>query len=132
MDKTHLTIAVVDNDANFARAIGRLLRASGYSIATYASAEDFLLSTAHILPHCLVLDVQMGGMSGVELQQRLIELGNHTPIIFVTAHDSPENCKQALAAGCIAYLRKPVASRDLLAALDKALPPAAAAAASPA
>jgi FixJ family two-component response regulator len=117
--QTH--VAVVDDDDSFARAIGRLLRASGFEISTYPSAEAFLAPTPLPSADCLVLDIQLGGMSGVELQQELRDRGNATPIIFVTAHDAPEVRDQALSAGCVAYLRKPVASRALLEAVARAM-----------
>lgn len=119
MDK--FTIAVVDDDDSFARAIGRLLRASGFEIIMYPSAESFLAARPDPSPVCLVLDIQLGGMSGVELQQELQAQGNQTPIIFVTAHDAQEIRDEAVNAGCVAYLRKPVASRALLEAVTKAV-----------
>jgi FixJ family two-component response regulator len=117
----------VDDDDSFARAIGRLLRASGFEVHTYGSAEAFLATPSHPPSDCLVLDIQLGGMSGLELQQRLHELGNPTPIVFVTAHDAPEARTQAVQAGCVTYLRKPVGSRALLEAVDKAMNPSGAA-----
>jgi FixJ family two-component response regulator len=123
MNETKFSIAVVDDDDSFARAIGRLLRASGFLINTYPSAEAFLAPTPLPPAHCLVLDIQLGGMSGVELQQQLRKRGDLTPIIFVTAHDAPEVRDEALRAGCVAYLRKPVASRALLEAVAEALHP---------
>jgi len=123
MSKNKIYVAVVDDDDSFARAIGRLLRASGFEISTYPSAEAFLATTPLPSVDCLVLDIQLGGMSGVELQQRLHELGDLTPIIFVTAHDAPEVRDEAVRAGCVAYLRKPVASRALLEAVARALRP---------
>jgi FixJ family two-component response regulator len=131
MNKCEFTIAVVDDDDSFARAIGRLLRASGFEIHTYASSEAFLGAPPHAPMDCLVLDIQLGGMSGLELQQRLRELGDLTPIIFVTAHDAPEVRDEAVQAGCVAYLRKPVASRVLLEAVAKALHPSSPLASSP-
>ena len=123
MIKNKIYVAVVDDDDSFARAIGRLLRASGFEVQTYSSAEAFLASKSLPPPECLVLDVQLGGMSGVELQRRLRELGNLTPIIFVTAHDAPAVREEATQAGCIAYLRKPVGRQALLEAVEKALHP---------
>jgi FixJ family two-component response regulator len=123
MNKNAFSIAVVDDDDSFARAMGRLLRASGFAVHTYASSEAFLAAPPHPAPDCLVLDIQLGGISGVELQQRLRELGDLTPIIFVTAHDAPEVRDEAVQAGCVAYLRKPVASRILLEAVSKAMNP---------
>lgn len=121
MTKNKICVAVVDDNDSFARAIGRLLRASGFEINTYPSAEAFLSPTPLPPADCLVLDIQLGGMSGVELQQELRERGNVTPIIFVTAHDDPEVRDEAVRAGCVAYLRKPVACRALLEAVTKAI-----------
>ena len=123
MSKNKIYVAVVDDDESFARALGRVLRASEFDVRTFPSAEDFLAPNMFPTPDCLVLDIQLGGMDGVELQQRLHELGDRTPIIFVTAHDAPEVRAEAVQAGCVAYLRKPVASRALLEAVAKALRP---------
>ena len=123
MSKNKIYVAVVDDDESFARAIGRLLRAAEFEVSTYPSSEAFLATTTLPHPDCLVLDIQLGGMSGVELQQRLHELGDRTPIIFVTAHDEPEVRAEAVQSGCVAYLRKPVASRALLEAVARALQP---------
>ena len=123
MSKNKIYVAVVDDDESFARAISRLLRAAEFEVSTYLSSEAFLATTTLPHPDCLVLDIQLGGMSGVELQQRLHELGDRTPIIFVTAHDAPEVRAEAVQAGCVAYLRKPVASRALLEAVARALRP---------
>jgi len=121
MLKKKIYVAIVDDDESFARALSRLLRASQFEVCTFVSAEEFLAATALKPPDCLVLDIQLGGMSGVELQQRLHELGHPSPIIFVTAHDSAEVRAQAEKAGCVAYLRKPVASHVLLEAVARAL-----------
>jgi FixJ family two-component response regulator len=123
MPKNKIYVAVVDDDESFARALGRLLRASGHEVETYPSAEALLASTRLPPPDCLVLDIQLGGMSGLELQQQLHELGNLTPIIFVTAHDAAEVRAEAQQAGCVAYLRKPVVGHTLLEAVAKALHP---------
>ena len=121
MSKKKFYVAVVDDDESFARALSRLLRASEFEVCTFASAEEFLGATALQPPDCLVLDMQLGGMSGVELQQRLRELGHPSPIIFVTAHDSAKVRVEAEKAGCVAYLRKPVSSQTLLEAVATAL-----------
>jgi len=123
MSKNKIYVAVVDDDESFARALGRVLRASEFDVRTFPSGEAFLAPNTFPPPDCLVLDIQLGGMSGVELQQRLHELGDQTPIIFVTAHDAPEVRTEAVQAGCVAYLRKPVASRALLEAVARALLP---------
>ena len=122
MSKTNISIAVVDDDASFARALGRLLRAAGFEVLTYPSGETFLAAKTLPPPDCLVFDIQLGsGMDGVELLQQLRERGTLTPVIFVTAHDAADIREQALEAGCVAYLRKPVASRTLLEAVTKAM-----------
>jgi FixJ family two-component response regulator len=121
MNNKPTQVAIVDDDDSFARAISRLLRASGFEVCTYPSAEAFLTPTLPLQPDCLVLDIQLGGMSGLELLRRLRELGSLVPAIFVTAHDAPEVREEAQHAGCVAYLRKPVAGRALLEALAKAM-----------
>ena len=131
MNKSEFTIAVVDDDDSFARAIGRLFRASGFEVQTYPSGEAFLASTALRSPDCLVLDIQLGGMSGLDLLRQLRDLGNLVPIIFVTAHDEAEVRDEAVQAGCVAYLRKPVVSRALLEAVARALHPSSPMASSP-
>jgi FixJ family two-component response regulator len=131
MLKTKTYVTVVDDDDSFARALGRLLRASGFEVQTYPSGEAFLASTALPPPDCLVLDIQLGGMSGLDLLRQLRNLGDLVPIIFVTAHDEAEVGNEAAQAGCVAYLRKPVVSRALLEALAKALNPSNPLASSP-
>jgi FixJ family two-component response regulator len=121
MSKNKKHIAVVDDDDSYARALGRLLRASQFEVRTYPSAEAFLVPTTQPPPDCLVLDIQLGGMSGLELLRWLRELGALTPVIFVTAHDEPEIREEARQSGCIAYLRKPVASHAFLEAVARAL-----------
>jgi FixJ family two-component response regulator len=123
MSRNRIYVAVVDDDDSFARALERLLRASGFEVHTFSSAEAFLAPTTFPPPDCLVLDIQLGGISGLDLLQRLRESGILTPVIFVTAHDVPEFREQARQAGCIAYLRKPVGKPALLEAIAKAITP---------
>ena len=107
MSKTvTLYVAVVDDDENFCRSLGRLLRAAGMQPITYASAEAFLADTKHPLFDCLVLDVHLGEMSGIELGQRLAAEGRYAPFICITAHEDPETRALAEAAGCAAFFRK--------------------------
>ena len=101
-----LYVAVVDDDENFCRSLGRLLRAAGMQPITYASAEEFLADKKHPLFDCLVLDVHLGGMSGIELGQRLVAEGRDAPFICITAHEDPETRALAEAAGCAAFFRK--------------------------
>ena len=99
-------VAVVDDDENFRRSLGRLLRAAGMQPITYASAEAFLADTKHPLFDCLVLDVHLGEISGIELGQRLVAEGHSAPFIVITAHDDPETRARAEAAGCAAFFLK--------------------------
>jgi len=120
MSQHKIHVAVVDDDESFARAIRRLLRAAGIDAVLYPSAEAFLAPTPLPRPDCLVLDIQMGGMSGLDLQLRLAEAGSPVPIIFITAHDEPEIREQAQKGGCVAYLRKPFSGESLLEAIRHA------------
>jgi FixJ family two-component response regulator len=121
MSKTILIyVAVVDDDENLCRSFSRLLRAGGIQPITYASAEAFLADAKHPQFDCLVLDIQLGGMSGIELAQRLVAEGGHTPIIFITAHDDPKTRAEAEAAGCTAYFRKSDSGAEVLDAIRRA------------
>jgi FixJ family two-component response regulator len=112
-------VAVVDDDENLCRSLARLLRAAGFQPITYASAEAFLADTKRPQFDCLVLDIQLSGMSGIELAQRIVADGGHTPIIFVTAHDDPEARAEAEAAGCMAYFRKTDSGAEVLEAIRR-------------
>jgi FixJ family two-component response regulator len=124
MNLNKIKVAIVDDDESFASALERLFRASGFEARTYASAEAYLAPTTLPSPDCLVLDIQLSGMSGLDLQRRLHELGARAPIIFVTAHDAPGVREEALQGGCSAYLAKPVPRKSLLEAINKAINPA--------
>jgi FixJ family two-component response regulator len=123
MNQNKINVAVVDDDESFACALGRLFRASGLGVHTYPSAEAFLAATTLPPADCLVLDIQLGGMSGLDLQRRLRERGARAPIIFVTAHDAPGVRQEAEQGGCAAYFLKPVPGKPLLAAIAKAVNP---------
>jgi len=112
-------VAVVDDDENICRSFGRLLRASGFQPITYDSAESFLADQKHPQFGCLVLDIQLGGISGIELAERLLAVGQHTPIIFITAHDDPKARSAAEALGCAAYFRKTDSGKDVLEAIRR-------------
>jgi FixJ family two-component response regulator len=107
-------VVVVEDDLPTLRALGRVLRAGGFEPAPYSSAEDFLASPPTRLPLCLVLDVRLGGMSGLDLQRRLRALGSRLPIIIVSAADDPRIRDEAVAMGCAGYLHKESASEALL------------------
>jgi FixJ family two-component response regulator len=114
-------VAVVDDDESICRSLGRLLRAAGFQAITYPSAEAMLEDLKHPQFDCIVLDVQLSGMSGLELKKRLATSGRTPPVIFITAHDDPEARTQALADGCAAYFRKSDAGSDVLNAIRSAV-----------
>jgi FixJ family two-component response regulator len=116
---TTIYVAVVDDDASLCRSFGRLLRAAGIQSITYASAEAFLADKKHPQFDCLVLDIQLGGMSGIELGRQLAEEAGHAPFIFITAHDEPQAREEALASGCAAYFRKTDSGADVLATIRR-------------
>jgi FixJ family two-component response regulator len=120
MSETSL-IAVVDDDEAVREAIMSLLRSVGLRAAVFASAEDFL-SAGHLQDTaCLVVDVRMPGMSGLELQGLLVTAHSAIPIIFITSHDDAEARARALSAGAVAYLDKPFSDETLLGAVQSAL-----------
>lgn len=112
-------VAIVDDDESVCRSFGRLVRAAGLQLVTYSSAEAFLADAKHPQFGCIVLDIQLGGMSGIELAQRLAAEGRRTPIIFVTAYDEPETRAAAQAVGCAAYFRKTDPGSEVLKAIWK-------------
>jgi len=114
-------IAIVDDDDSFRRATMSFVRSLGYAALQFASAEAFLNSDQLDDADCLISDVQMPGMNGVELQGRLIAQGYHLPIIFMTAFPEIRARAQALAAGAIGFLAKPFNDEMLVTCLSKAL-----------
>jgi FixJ family two-component response regulator len=114
-------IAIVDDDESFRRATMSFIRSLGYAVLQFASAEAFLKSDLLHDTNCLISDVQMPGMNGVELQGELNARGHHLPIIFVTAFSEMRAKAQALAAGAIGFLDKPFSDEELIACLNKAL-----------
>ncbi len=107
-------VAVIDDDASGCRALARLLRASGIHAITYASAEEFLHDQKRPAFDCLVVDVQLAELSGIDLQQHLANGGDSLPTIFITASDDPGMRERAESLGCVAYLRKTASGHDLL------------------
>ena len=116
---TPVYVAIVDDDENICRSLGRLLRAAGIQPITYTSAESFLADTKHPQFGCLVLDIQLGAMSGIELAQKLVAEGGRIPTIFITAHDDPEARTEAEATGCVAYFRKTDSGAEVIDAIRR-------------
>ena len=121
MARKNLHVAVVDDDDSFSRALGRRLRAAGFEPIVYSSAEALLRDCNQVPIDCLVLDIHLGGMSGLDLRRQLTSMGKTIPVIFVTAHDEPEIRDEAREVGCSAYFRKPVAGKDLVEAILRAV-----------
>ena len=111
------TVHVVDDDPQVAKALARLVREFGFRTAVYASAEAFLAQHDASAPGCLVLDVNLPGLDGLALQRRLAEGGPALPIVFLTGHGDIPMSVQAVKAGAVDFLTKPVASEVLLAAV---------------
>jgi FixJ family two-component response regulator len=120
MDSTrNIYIAVIDDDESLCRSMSRLLRADHLQPITYPSAEAFLADTKRPKFDCLLLDIQLRGMTGLELNQRLVADKDATPIVFITAHDDPEVQAQAEASNCAGYFRKTDSGADVLAAIHR-------------
>ena len=114
-------VAVVDDDRSVGIALCRLLRAAGIEAKAFESAASFLESLGEQLPDCLVLDVQMPGVNGLELQQRLKDIAVSLPVIMITGRDEASINAICMAMGASTYLRKPLNDDDLLDAVDRAI-----------
>ncbi|MEJ5989145.1 response regulator [Ramlibacter sp. PS3R-8] len=119
MSPPPLYVAVVDDDPSLCRSLSRLLRAAGMHAISYASAEDFLADSKQPAFDCLVLDVQLGGMSGIDLGHWLTAEGGSSPIIFMTAFDDNETRSRAERAGGAAYFRKTDGGSGVLEAIRR-------------
>jgi FixJ family two-component response regulator len=107
-------IAIIDDDSSMRKALAGLMKASGFPARSYASAEEFLNSALLRLTACLVLDIRMPGMSGLDLHAELKARGVRIPTIFITAHGDEKAREQALSAGAVGYLTKPFDDEVLL------------------
>jgi FixJ family two-component response regulator len=114
-------VSIVDDDEFFRTATKRLVKSLGYIAPTFASADEFLQSPHLHDTSCVISDIQMPGMSGIELQSVLIASGNNIPIIFATAFPDERIRAQAIEAGAIGFLKKPFEGSDLIRCIDNAL-----------
>jgi FixJ family two-component response regulator len=115
-------ISIVDDDDSVRESLARLVRSVGFSVMVFGSAEEFLTSGQGRNADCLILDIRMPGMSGLELQRELLAGDRSLPLIFITAHGSdPEVRARALGAGAVDYLIKPLKEEEVLKAIDLAL-----------
>jgi FixJ family two-component response regulator len=113
-------VAIIDDDPAMLKAVERLLSAMGFDAKTYNSAEAFLEDAVASNAECLVLDINLGGISGIELRRKLAASGSKLPIIFITGVDDESTHREAAEAGCVACLRKPFPARLLIDAIDQA------------
>jgi two-component system response regulator FixJ len=115
-------VAIVDDDASVRKSTRRLILALGYRAEAFASGAEFFASVAAATASCLLLDVRMPDMDGLEVQRRVAAGGRALPIIFVSGHASDEEERRARAAGAVEFFRKPLDTATLLHALRKVLP----------
>jgi FixJ family two-component response regulator len=120
MPKLPTTIGIVEDDPSMLRATEALLDAHGFATMSFSSAEEFLARGVASRIDCLVLDIHLGGISGIELLHRLKALGRDLPVIFMTAVENESVWRQAIKTGCSACLRKPLAAGQLVNAIAKA------------
>ncbi len=121
ISSNNIYIAVIDDDASVGRSLSRLLRAAHFQPIAYTSAEAFLADTKHPKFDCLLLDIQLQGMSGLDLSRSLSAAEDGTPVIFITAHDEPDVRAQAEASGCAGYFRKTDSGAEILAGISAAI-----------
>ena len=114
-------IAVIDDDESLCRSMSRLLRAAHFQPVTYPSAEAFLADTKRPKFDCLLLDIQLKGMSGLDLSRRLSAVQYDTPVIFITAHDDPQVLAQAEASDCAGFFLKTDSGAEVLAAIRRTI-----------
>jgi FixJ family two-component response regulator len=115
-------VSVVDDDISVRRSLDRLMRSAGLEVNVFASAEEFLNSTHPRKADCLILDIRLPGISGIDLHRHLLERRYNVPVIFITAHGSDEDARSEAASDwTVAYLIKPLDGDELLGAVDAAL-----------
>jgi FixJ family two-component response regulator len=114
-------VSIIDDDGSVRESTARLVRSLGHCAAVFSSAEEYLRSDCIRDCACVITDLHMRGMSGADLQDRLIADGYRTPIIFMTAHFEEKARARALHAGAFGFLRKPFADESLIACLDEAM-----------
>ena len=121
MRESEAVIAIVDDDPWVRDGLQRLIRSAGWRAETFASAQDFLSRPGTEEPSCLVLDLQLPGLSGLDLQKRMAEVGLEIPIVFLTGHGDIPASVQAMKAGAVEFLTKPVDDQKLLQAIQEAI-----------
>ena len=121
MPEPDAIVLVVDDDVSVREALGGLIRSAGLRVEAFASAQEFLAHPRTDAPGCLVLDMRLPDLSGLDLQKRLAEIDLEIPIVFITGHGDVPTAVQAMKAGALEFLTKPFADRDLLDAIQRAI-----------
>jgi FixJ family two-component response regulator len=121
MAPRRLLVAVVDDEDSVRRALRRLFLAAGIDVETFASGQEFLASLTARRPDCAVLDLRLPGLTGFDVQERLVADGIRLPVVIVSGHSQPGIAERALAAGAAAFLRKPLDDESLLNAVASAV-----------
>ncbi len=121
MTLAHSLVYVIDDDMSVRRAIGRLLESEDYSVELLTGAREFLAQAPHTGPSCVILDLNLPGLNGLELQEALVGRGRAEQVIFITGGASVPTCVQAMKAGAVDYLPKPFQDENLLSAVNRAL-----------
>ena len=121
MSKMSALVYVVDDDESVRRALGSLIRLEGLAVQTFSSAQEFLAFSRSDVPSCLVLDVQLPGLSGLDLQEELTKADVQIPIIFLTGHGDIPMTVRAMKAGALEFFPKPFEDQDLLEAIHQAI-----------
>jgi FixJ family two-component response regulator len=114
-------VSVVDDDASIRKSMTRLISAAGYTVRVFASASEFLAREPSVGPSCVVLDVRMPGVTGLDLQRTLASAVHEIPIVFITGHGDISMSVKAMKAGAVDFLTKPFAGKDLLEAIQRAV-----------
>jgi FixJ family two-component response regulator len=114
-------VAIVDDDPSVRRGLERLIQSAGWKVESFASAQEFLVFPRTAAPTCLVLDLQLPALSGLDLQKRLAKIGLEIPIVFLTGHGNIPASVQAMKAGAVEFLTKPIDEQDLFRAIREAI-----------
>ena len=121
MRQPEAVIAIVDDDLSVREGLETLIRSAGWRVETFASAQEFLARPRDEAPSCLILDLQLPGLSGLDLQKRMAELELEIPIVFLTGHGNIPASVQAMKAGAVEFLTKPFDEQELLRAIEEAI-----------
>jgi FixJ family two-component response regulator len=117
---TRKSIFVVDDDPSMRKGVMRLLREHGFSVELFESGNALLSRSDCSEAFCIILDIQLNDVSGIDVRRRLTEMGVAAPVIYITGNDNPTNRSAAIASGCIAYLTKPFAAQSLIEPVERA------------